>query len=121
MTDFLGHHVSEKGIAADPGKVRAIREMRPPTNKVELKSFLGMVNYLSKFSPRLAQMERPLRELQKKTSAWVWDTAQQESFESVKREICEAPILAKYSLKAKHRVTADSSSYALGAVLLQEN
>lgn len=74
---FLGHQVFGEAISADPDKVRAIREMQPPKDKTDLKSVLGMVNYLSKFSGRLAELERPLRELQKKTSDWVWDIQQE--------------------------------------------
>ena len=68
---FLGHQACGEGISADPDKVRAITEMQPPKDKTKLKSFLGMVNYLSKFSGRLAELERPLRELQKMTCEWV--------------------------------------------------
>lgn len=88
--------------------------MRPSGNKTELKSFLGM----AKFSGVLAEIERPLRELRKKPNTWFWDQEQQDVFESVKRVISTAPVLTKFSLGAKHRVTADSSSYALGAALL---
>ena len=52
---FLGHRVSDKGIAPDPEKVKAITEMGAPINRKQVKSFLGMVNYLSKFSPKLAE------------------------------------------------------------------
>ena len=118
---FLGHVVSGRGIEVDPEKVKAIVNMTPPTNKSELKSFLGMVNYLSRVSSRLAELERPLRELIKKEAAWFWDVPQQLAFEEVKREITRAPVLAKFSLRRRHRVTADSSAYALGAALLQQD
>ena len=118
---FLGHLVGEKGISADPGKVKVIVEMEPPTNRTEMKSFLGMVNYLTRFSGRLAVIDRPLRELCKKEAVWVWDTPQEEAFKRVKREISSAPVLAKYSLKARHRVSSDASQFALGAVLLQKS
>ena len=80
-----------------------------------------MVNYLSHFSSRLAELEHPLRELIKKEAAWFWDVPQQLAFEEVKREITRAPVLAKFSLRVRHRVTADSSAYALEAALLQQN
>ena len=59
---FLGHRVSDKSIAPDPEKVKAIIKMGAPTDRKEIESFLEMVNYLSKFSPKLAEIERPLRE-----------------------------------------------------------
>ena len=68
---FLGHIISSKGIHADPEKVKAIHGMEPPSNKKELKKFLGMCNYLGKFSYCLAELEKPLRLLQKKSSAWL--------------------------------------------------
>ena len=57
---FLGHTISAEGILSDPEKVRAIKEMKEPTNKTELKSFLEMVNYLHKLSPRLSEIEKPI-------------------------------------------------------------
>ena len=50
-------------MTADPEKVEAINKLRP---KTELKTFLGMVNYLQKFIPRLAEHTAPLRALEKK-------------------------------------------------------
>lgn len=117
---FLGHVISREGIEADPDKVKAIIEMKPPQCKRELKGFLGMVNYLSKFNPYLAELEKPLRDLIKKDSTWVWDCDQQDSFEKVKQAMARAPVLAKFSLGLKHRVSADASAHALGAALLQE-
>ena len=88
--------------------------MPAPTCRKEFKRFLGMVNYLARFSPRLGNIERHLRELTKKTAKWCWDIPQKMAFEGVKREITGTPVLAKFSLQARYRVTADSSAYALG-------
>ena len=92
---FLGHHIGEKGISPDPVKIGAITEMRPPTCLQELKSFLGMINYLHKFSPRLAELSKPLQDLNKKHGEWYWDIDQQNSFQALKREISNALVLAK--------------------------
>ena len=51
---FLGHVVSSNGIEVDPDKVKAITDHPAPTNMQEVRTFLGMVNQLSKFSDHLA-------------------------------------------------------------------
>ena len=50
----------------DPKKVQAITELKPPENLQDLQSFLGLVNYLNRFSPALADLTAPLRTLCKK-------------------------------------------------------
>ena len=80
----LGPKVSDKGIALDPAKGKAITKMGEPINRKHLKSFIEIVNYLSKFSPKLAKLERPLREFTKANPTWVWDRDQERSFESIK-------------------------------------
>ena len=58
---FLGHVINKHGISADPDKVTAIKQMEAPQNISALRRFLGMVNQLGKFSPRLATITQPLR------------------------------------------------------------
>ena len=60
---FLGHLIDARGIRADPQKTSAILEMEPPHNITELRRFMGMANQLGKFSPHLAEISQPLREL----------------------------------------------------------
>ena len=60
---FLGHLVDKRGIAVDPEKTAAMREMRATTNVSELRLFLGMANQLGKFSHSLAELTQPLRDL----------------------------------------------------------
>ena len=60
---FLGHVIDAGGIRADPVKTKAIVDMSPPTSLSELIRFLGMANQLGKFTPNLAELTQPLREL----------------------------------------------------------
>ena len=65
---FLGHIINGEGVSADPRKTAAIQEMRTPQSIPELRRFLGMVNQLGKFSPVMAELTKPLRELLSKKS-----------------------------------------------------
>jgi hypothetical protein len=118
---FLGHLVSGVGIKPDPDKVKDVIYMMPPTTKTEARRFTGMVNYLMKFSSKLADLCVPIHEVSGQKAEWFWGPDQQEAFANVKEEIAKAPVLCTFDLKAKHRVSADASKNALGAVLLQFN
>ena len=63
---FLGHIIFSEGIRVDPSKTDAITKMSVPQSLAELQRFLGMVNYLGKFIPNLAEVTGPLRALLKK-------------------------------------------------------
>ena len=69
---YVDHLVSAAGIKSDTQKVAAIIDMAPPTNVAEVKCFLGMVNQLAKFSPRLPELSAPIRELLRKDRTWSW-------------------------------------------------
>ena len=62
----MGHIISAEGLKPDPEKVRAMKEVPPPTTKEDVQRFLGSIQYLAKFLPMLAEVETPLRELTKK-------------------------------------------------------
>ena len=67
-----------------------------PSCKKEIQSFIGMINYLSKFSARLSELALPIRELAKDKVAFNWGSEHQAAFKLVKNEIITAPILAYY-------------------------
>ncbi len=114
---FLGHIINARGIQVDPDKVAAINDMAPPKDVTELRRFLGMINFVSRFVPDLASRIQPLTGLLHHKSAWTWDDAQQTAFNWVKTVLSTQPVLAIYNPNAEVIVSADSSSYGLGAVL----
>ena len=94
--------------------------MPPPTCKRQVQSFIGMVNYLSKFSAHLSELAEPIRELSKEKVPFNWRPEHQESFKLVKKEIAAAPILAYYNPRKATVLQTDASIKGLGACLLQE-
>ena len=118
---FLGHTINENGITPDPQKTNAILEMEKPKSPTEMQRFLGMVNQLSKFSPNIVSLTKPLREILSTKKSWCWSHFQDEAFEKVKMEQTKPSILALYNPDANSKICSDASSFGLGAVLPQQH
>ena len=117
---FLGHIINKHGVSPDPDKTAAILQMEKPKTLTELRRFVGMVNQLRKFSPNIAQLSKPLRELLSTKRAWVWGQPQDTSFKNVKQELTKPVVLALYDPTAEVKICSDPSAYGLGSVLFQQ-
>jgi hypothetical protein len=116
---FLGHVISEAGIAADPEKVSVVASWPQPRNLTELRSFLGLASYYRRFVSGFANIARPLHQLTSKGQPFVWQDAQETAFQSLKEHLITAPILASPTNDGEYIIDTDASLHRLGAVLQQ--
>ena len=71
--EFFGYVFGENGLSADPKKCEVIKNAPPPTNVSELRSFLAMTNYVSRFIVHYSTITEPLRALLKMEVTWQWN------------------------------------------------
>ena len=118
--EFFGVIVGSHGVSKDPSKIAALYNARSPRNVNELKSFLGLATFCSRFVPDFSTMTGPLRELLKKNAHFKWSKPQEKAFNDLKNTLTENLSLIFFDLKKSCTVISDASDHGLGAVLLQE-
>ena len=79
-----------------------------------------MFNQLSKFIPNRANLLHPLTVLLSKKNVWTWGPSQEEAFSTLKDKLSKQTTLCLYNPEANIKLSADASSYGIGAVLLKE-
>ncbi|KAK7916079.1 hypothetical protein WMY93_011840 [Mugilogobius chulae] len=129
---YLGHVISEEGVATDPGKIDVVANWPIPSTALELRSFLGFASYYRRFVEGFAKLAAPLHrrvaELSGKRSgkrpiqsvAGSWTTECQQSFDALKAKLTMAPVLAYADFSLPFILEVDASHAGLGAVLSQE-
>ena len=119
--EYLGHCIDSDGVHTSPSKVEPISKAPAPKNVTKLPSFLGMINYYSKFIPNLATTLHPLHALLRDGVKWHWSEECAKSSTEVKNHLIEAPVLVHYDPKLPVRLAGDASNYGIGAVLSRVN
>ena len=115
--EFLGHVIDAEGVHTSTKKVKAITDARAPKNVTELRAFLGLVNYYSKFVPNLASLLHPLYSLLQSEVQWKWSKECQQAFQEAKEKLISAPVLTHYDVNLPIHMAADASQYGVGAVI----
>ncbi|MDD9818931.1 MAG: RNase H-like domain-containing protein, partial [Gammaproteobacteria bacterium] len=114
---YLGHLIDAQGLHPLPDKVRAVQEAPPPRSVAQLKSYLGLLTYYSKFLPNLSSTLSPLYRLLRQSTCWCWTPKEQEAFEASKQLLTSAPLLVHFNPELEITLSCDASPYGLGAVL----
>ena len=100
--DWLGYHISQKGISPFGSKTSAILSLEAPMTLKKLRSFLGSVHYIFKFIPTLAQISHPLRPLLKKSSKFICTDVNENCFSEIKNRIANSTENSITTRSSKH-------------------
>lgn len=129
---YLGHVISNQGVATDPSKIEEVSSWPTPTTVSELRSFLGFASYYRQFVEGFAKLAAPLHRLVaelanggsgkrlQKAAIQVWSSECQASFDALKTKLTTAPVLAYADFALPFILEVDASYGGLGVVLSQE-
>ncbi|PZC82925.1 hypothetical protein B5X24_HaOG209368 [Helicoverpa armigera] len=123
--DFLGYEVSATGIKPTAERVKAISTYPKPTTVLQLRRFLGMINFYRDCLPRQAELQSELNKYlhnkkRNDNTPIEWTTEAEQAFEKCRRSITEATILSHPVHGSALAIMTDASDYSLGAVLQQK-
>ena len=116
---FFGHIISADGIRPTSSKIEAIKIFPSPSNEKEVASFLGMVTYLARFIPNLAEATAPLRKLLKKDEPWKWSQEEENTFLELKNLVASSKVVAHFNPDLETSLVVDAGKSGIGAILLQ--
>ena len=115
--EYLGHRVDQEGLHPLPDKTQAVQNAPPPKNIQELRSFLGLLNYYSKFIANLSTIIHPLNELLEHSKQWEWTAECARAFQSAKDALVSYEVLVHYDPALPLVLAGDASAYGIGAVI----
>ena len=117
---FFGLILTCNGVLPDPAKIKVLKNLPEPKDEKLLQCFLGMVNYLSRFNPYMANMTHNLRALLKKGSDAKWMDVHSLDFKKIIDTLCsEGKILKYYKPDLDLFLEMDASGKGIGIALLQ--
>uniref|UniRef100_A0A2N9F6T8 Uncharacterized protein n=1 Tax=Fagus sylvatica TaxID=28930 RepID=A0A2N9F6T8_FAGSY len=116
---FLGFMVSQRGIEANPDKIKAVLEMTPPRSTKEVQSLTGRVAALNRFVSRATDKCLPFFKTLRK--AFVWTDECQQSFEELKRYLTSPPLLSPSQQGETLSLYLAVSPTAVSSALIRED
>ena len=117
---MLGFMITNRGIEVDPSKIKAILEMQPPKTEKGVRSFLGKIQFISRFIAKLTTTCEPLFRLLRKNVPFKWDDRCQAAFEAVQKYLQNPPVLMPPIPGQPLILYLSVTSTAMGCMLAQE-
>ena len=120
QVSFYGHCWSKQGISLDPKKIKALNHMDFPLDKETMRSFLGMINYLNRYSALSAHLTAPLSALTHQAMDYKPGKVHHENFNRIKMEVSNMRALPYIDVNAETTLQMDASKKGLGACIIQK-
>nr|GEV51274.1 reverse transcriptase domain-containing protein [Tanacetum cinerariifolium] len=118
---FLGHKISKNGLEVDRAKLDVIAKPPHPTTMKGVRSFLGHVGFYRRFIQDFSKIARPMTHLLEKETPFVFSKDCIDVFETLKKNLTEAPILVVPDWNLPFELMCDASDFTIGTVLGQQN
>jgi len=118
---FYGHVFTGDGVKAAEQKVTAIQEANRPQNVAELRSLLGMAQYLSRFVKNYSDVVAPLRKLTHQSVEWCWNTQHEKAFQNLKQSLANSHSISYFDTALDTEIIVDASPTGLGGILTQHD
>ena len=119
--EYLGLIIKEGKIGIDLTKLKGITDWPEPMTVKQVRSFLGFGNYYRQFIHGYGDLTKPLNDLLEKEENFDWTEEQQKTFNELKRQFQEAPVLQMPDLSKPFVVETDASKFASGGILWQQD
>jgi hypothetical protein len=118
--EYLGHIIGVNGVATDREKITTVHQWPTPTSAKQVRSFLGLTGYYRKFIRQYGIISRPLSDLLKKHTIFLWTTIHQASFEALKQALVTALVLKLPDFSQQFSIEIDACDTGVGVVLMQQ-
>ena len=106
--NFLGHEIGYNTIKPIHSKIAAIHKILSPTGKVALMSFIGALNFYTKFLEKLHINLKPLYDLLRENIPWKWTNEHEQLFQKLKTSLTSETELTKPNTKHPFSITVDA-------------
>ena len=114
---YLGHKIDAEGLHPVPEKVQAVHDAPSPTDVAQLRSYLGLLSFYSKFLPQLSTVIAPLNQMLRASQPWKWARVEEQAFQASKQLLFSSRVLMHFNPELDVILSCDASAYGLGAML----
>ena len=115
--EYLDFWVTHDGVKPINIKIEAITNMAPPTSRIEVQKFIGVINYYRDMRPKRSHALAPLTKLISIKRKFRWTQFEQYAFDEIKQIVARDTLLTYSYFNKAFKIHTDANASQLGAVI----